>query len=443
MVVFNRHNGTGQPTCPLLIILSINLDTMPVKASNSSNHSCSTAYRGIEYRLLPGTQYKAMLLHGLVGACLFVWNVILKQINSEFKHEDMENPSLSFYSLIKRYPSLRKETGWLSKYSSHIVRYTLKGQAEAWQAFFKGLRDHPTFHNKYKHKSFTAPKSAFTIVDDNIYIQKVGWMKMRRKGGNPYPDAEPIEVTVKKEGRYWKMSVLYKVNLPEQVDDGKAIGIDLNTYNIAYSSSDGERGMCSLPDLTDKEIRIRRYQRKLARQQKGSGRFKRTKRKINKWKRKQKNCRVNAAHQNSRALSNKAYTLKREDLKIKNMSKSAKGTIEDPGKNVKAKAGLNRVIQNAGWSRFNFYCDYKFGNVVLVDPKFTSQRCNQCGHTSKKNRKTQSRFQCMSCGHTDHADLNASANILLAFGIGASARGGAFSLETPMSREMDTQTVAV
>ncbi len=121
------------------------------------------------------------------------------------------------------------------------------------------------------------------------------------------------------------------------------------------------------------------------------------------------------------------------------MSKSAKGTVESPGTNVKAKAGLNRVILNAGWSRFNSYCDYKFGNVILVNPKYTSQRCNQCGHTDKVNRKTQSKFKCMA----DHADINGSVNILQASGIGASARGGAFSLETPMSREMDTQKVAV
>ena len=67
------------------------------------------------------------------------------------------------------------------------------------------------------------------------------------------------------------------------------------------------------------------------------------------------------------------------------MSKSAKGTVENPGTNVKAKAGLSRVI---GWGRFNSYCDYKFGNVILVDPEYTSQRCNQCGHTDKVNRKT-------------------------------------------------------
>ncbi len=281
-------------------------------------------------------------------------------------------------------------------------------------------------------------------MDGRISIQKVGWMKFRRKGGNPYPDGEPIGVTVKKDGRYWKMSVIYKVtNLPEKVDDGKEIGIDLNTYNISYSSTDGEQGMLPIPDLTDKEIKIRRYQRKLARQQKGSGRSKDTQKKISKLKRQQRNARKNAAHQHSRRLSNKAYTLKLEDLKIKNMSKSAKGTVENPGTNVKAKAGLNRVILNSGWSRFNTYCDYKFGRVVHVDPKYTSQRCNQCGHTDKGNRKTQSKFRCMACGHADHADINASANGLQASGIGASARGGAFSLETPMSREMDTQKVAV
>ncbi len=418
---------------------------MPVEASNVSKSNGSTAYRGIKYRLCPGTQEKAKLLHGLIGACLFTWNVILKQVNTDYeesKKNGTKPASVSFFSLNYLFTSLRKETKWLSKYSSKIVRYTLKGQADAWQAFFKGTRDHPTFHNKYKHKSFVIPKQAFQIVDNNIHIQKIGWMKFRRRGGNPYPNAEPIEVTVKKEGRYWTMSVIYKVSdLPEREDNGKEMGIDVNTYNISYSSSDGERGMYPLPDLTDKEIKIRRWQRKLARQQKGSCRYKRTKRKINKWKRKQKNCRINTAHQHSRVLSNKAYTLKREDLKIQNMSKSAKGTVENPGKNVKAKAGLNRVILSAGWGRLNTYCDYKFGKIVLVDPKYTSQKCNACGHISKDNRKTQSKFKCVSCGHTDHADLNASANILQASGIGASARGGAFSLETPTSREMDTQTV--
>ncbi len=414
---------------------------MPVQDSNKNEKSSS--YRGVEYRLCPGTQGKAKKLAGLAGACRFVWNTFLDQSNRDYKDEHKDNPELTWPSLSRKYTSFRPTISWLNQYSSNIVRNTLKHQAQAWKEFFKETRDHPTFHNRFQHNSFTATKGLFKIRGNDVYIQKIGWMKFRRKGGDPYPDGEPIEVTVKKDGRYWKMSVIYKVYLPEKVDDGKEIGIDLNTYNISYSSTDGEQGMLPLPDLTDKEIKIRRYQRKLARQKKGSGRSKNTQKKISKWKRQQRNARKNAAHQHSRRLSNKAYTLKREDLKIKNMSKSAKGTVESPGTNVKAKAGLNRVILNSGWSRFNTYCDYKFGRVVTVDPKYTSQRCNQCGHVDKNNRKTQSKFKCVACGHADHADINASANVLQASGIGASARGGAFSLETPMSREMDTQQVAV
>ncbi len=70
---------------------------MPVqKASNSSDQNCS--YRGIEYRLLSGTQWKAHLLSGLCGACKFVWNMILEQINEEVKDQDTENSSTSFYA---------------------------------------------------------------------------------------------------------------------------------------------------------------------------------------------------------------------------------------------------------------------------------------------------------------------------------------------------------
>ena len=118
------------------------------------------------------------------------------------------------------------------------------------------------------------------------------------------------------------------------------------------------------------------------------------------------------------------------------MTASAKGTAENPGKNVNAKAGLNRAMLNASHGRFNQYCDYKFETVVGVDPRYTSQTCNACGHVDKANRQSQCRFKCVSCGHADHADLNASANIL-ASGIGAAGRREAFSLETSMNRQID------
>ena len=396
-------------------------------------------YRGVEYRLLPGSRSNARKLSGIAGACRFVWNHFLAKNKEEYelaKKNGAKKPSTSFFSLGKEFTQLRKEIDWMQEYSFKIVRYTLKYQADAWQGFYKGFRQHPRFHSKYgKRPSFTIPEDV-KIKDGQLLIPRVGWMRIRRKGGNPYPDGKPVKASVKKVGRQWRVSVIYEIDTQERTENGVTVGVDLNTYNVACTHSTGEREMLDIPKPDRKEIRIRRYQRKLARQQKGSNRRRVTKQKIAKWKRKQKNARKNAAHHHSKTLAGRAETLVREDLNIKGMTKSAKGTEEYPGKNVKAKAGLNRVIQNAGWGRFNQYCDYKFRNVVEVDARYTSQRCSVCGHTSKDNRKTQSKFKCVACGHADHADLNASANIL-ASGIGATGRGGAFSLETPMSRQIE------
>ncbi len=404
---------------------------MPVKDSKKNEQSSS--YRGVEYRLCPGTQGKAKKLAGLAGACRFAWNAIFAECQYKaVRDTDQPNPSVSFFSLGKRFIQLRQSTEWLDQYSCAIVRYILKYQADAWNGFFKGQRDCPRFHSRRTHAdSFTAIQGTFKIVDDSVYIQKIGWMKFRRKGGNPYLDREPIEITVKKVGRYWRMSVIYKIPTPEKVLNGITVGVDLNTYNVAWTDTTNEQGMLPMEKPNKKEIRIKRYQRKLAQQQKGSNRSKVTKRKIAKWKR--KHSRKNRDHHNSRILANRAEILVREDLKLKNMTKSAKGTVEDPGKNVKAKSGLNRMMRNASHGRFHTYCAYKFSKVITVDPKYTSQRCSKCGHVAKENRLTQSKFKCVACGY---ADLNASANIL-ASGIGATGRGGAFPLGTPMSRQMD------
>ena len=407
---------------------------MPVEAQ-------SKEYRGIEYRLLPGSRSRAGKLAGIAGACRFVWNVMLAQLNEEYKDKEKKNPSISFFSLGKRFTALRRRVHWLPKYSFSVVRYTLKYQADAWQAFFEGERDRPRFKSRHRiTPSFTIPENV-KIKDGKLFVPKVGWMQMRRNGGNPYPDGKPVEATVKKVGRKWRVSVTYEIDPQEKTDNGIAVGVDLNTYNVAWTDTDRERGMLEIPKLTKSEIRIKRYQRKLARQQKGSQRRRVTKRKIAKWKRKQKNQRMNRDHQNSRALASRAETLVREDLNITRMSKSAKGTKENPGKNVRQKAGLNRVIRESSWGRFNRYCDYKFKKVLKVDPKYTSQRCSVCGYTCKDNRKTQNTFKCMACGHADHADYNASANIL-ASGIGAAGRREAFSLETSMTRQIGTTVAA-
>ena len=104
-----------------------------------------------------------------------------------------------------------------------------------------------------------------------------------------------------------------------------------------------------------------------------------------------------------------------EALKIKNMSASAKGDMENPGKNVKAKAGLNKSILDQGWSAFLRMLGYKQewsgGIFHQVDPKNTSRTCSECNHVSVENRKTQALFKCTDCGYTANADHVAAINI--------------------------------
>ena len=131
--------------------------------------------------------------------------------------------------------------------------------------------------------------------------------------------------------------------------------------------------------------------------------------------------RNNFLHQVSTLLIKNHDLIVIEDLKIKSMSKSAKGTIENPGKNVKAKAGLNRSILNEAWHKFFTYLEYKLklkgGILIKVDPKHTSQTCIQCGHISKDNRKEQEIFKCVKCGYEANADVNAAQNILRRAGL--------------------------
>ena len=105
-----------------------------------------------------------------------------------------------------------------------------------------------------------------------------------------------------------------------------------------------------------------------------------------------------------------------EDLCIKNMTASASGTVAEPGRRVRQKAGLNRAILNQGWGAFDLILTYKMeergGRVVKTGPAFTSQTCSACGVVDARSRKNQAAFECIACGHRDHADVNAAKTIL-------------------------------
>ena len=406
------------------------------------------------------------------------------------------DPSTTWQSMYKRFAMIRggtydrefqaflaspegavyadQDLSWLRDLPSESVRHVLKYLDAAYQVFYQahaaakaegrflprrksdGKPKHfPRRKGRQGHKAdgFTIPAKV-RMDGHRLHIPRLGWVRLERGSNHPYRGCAPKTVRLLKEGTdrhpKWYATVVYAVpvaQLKPPADDGE-LGVDRNVGQA--TDSDGE--VYAQPDTTKLDGNIKRKQRRAAKarersRQSGqplSNRARRVHGQLRKLHRKQRRRRENAAHRHSRKLADTAEAVVLEDLDTQAMTRSAKGTVEQPGTNVKAKSGLNREILASGWGRLERNLEYKAGLVVKVDPAYTSQTCAVCGHVSKENRKTQATFKCTACGHTANADRNAAVNILdrglplirTARGTGASARRGAFGIEpTPTTRE--------
>jgi transposase len=203
--------------------------------------------------------------------------------------------------------------------------------------------------------------------------------------------------------------------------NGEAVGID---RGVAVSAALSTGELLYAPGLTRQEqARRRRLERRLARAKRGSGRRQRAKLALGRLWARETDRRKDWVEKASTDITRRFDLIRVEDLRIRNMTKSAKGTREDPGRQVRQKAGLNRGILRSGWGLLVRRLDQKApGRVEKVNPVFTSQRCSACGQVDAKSRESQARFVCTACGYACHADVNAAINI--AAGHAVTARGG-------------------
>ncbi len=363
------------------------------------------------------------------GACRRVWNealAICKQQWQDYKAGKGPKPSVTFFTLCKLYVQIKRELPWLGELHAATVRYTVKHLAEAYKRFFDAGVDHPDWKRKFKDTpKFTVP-DRIEIKGKKIYIPKIGWARLT--GKNPYAGYQPKQATFKYEAGNWYVSILYEVPDPRPVRPArpvKPVGIDRNVGQVALSTGD----MYELPKLLELDAKLRRLQKQLARQQCKSNGWKRTKLRIQKIYREIRHVIKNWCHQTSRIIADIHDLVIFEDLNIQGMTKSASGSVEKPGKHVAQKRGLNRAILRRGWRRLERYMNYKT-YTEKIDPKYTSQRCHNCGKVRKANRKSQSVYHCKACGVAKNADVNAALNIRdkwlvknTAFGDGASAGG--------------------
>lgn len=372
-----------------------------------------------------------------------------KKKKKDFKPTEKEKP-FSAYDLKKVLPLLKavEETSWLAELDSQILQESVLNFGKTWTRFTKKISGYPRFRNRDQHNGFgRANGNKAKLIDGKRFkLSKVGWVKMYEEP-NPKVSEEtqylidngklelsiPSSYVVSLKANKWWISIRWQV--PKTIilpREGDSVGIDLGVSKWGTTSKGDFIGRSDEIEkkLTNLLKRKDFYYRQLSRRPKqkneegkktsGSNREK-TKRKLAKVWNKIAEIKRNYSHHSSKELSTKFAKIALEELKIQKMVKSAKGTVEEPGKKVKQKTGLNRSINQQNWYQFRSMLEYKMtrngGKVELVDPKNTSRMCSECGHVDEKNRKTQSEFKCLNCGHEENADLNAARNIhRIAFG---------------------------
>lgn len=389
-----------------------------------------------------------------MGNCRKVWNLFLHQLNEDYydyktcqvltnmngglkdalKYEF--NHHFDPYSdLSKQLPILKKELKYLTLTSSTILQIQTKTLADSIKKYRKGECGAIEFKKKFNSNSFSCNFGIKVDLENNrVYIPKLGYIRYRNSS-NREIKGKVINVTVSKELEKFYISIQTKRTLSQVnpldlglTPENNMIGIDMGVKNF-ITLSDGkyvefefqgkilDSRNLNCASIYQKEYnKLGKLQKSFAKKIKHSNNWIKFKKKISKQNKHIKDLRLDFLHKLSTALVNKFPYIAVEQLKIKNMSKSAKGTIEQPGRKVKQKKGLNRSISRQGWGMFFGFIRYKlkyiYGTILVdVNPKNTSRKCNICGYTNKKNRKSQSEFVCISCKHTANADENASNNI--------------------------------
>ena len=329
---------------------------------------------------------------------------------------------------------------WLAAGSQTVQQQALRDLDRAWQSFFAGTHWRPTWRKHGVHEGFrVVGPQARRVRQDNgkwssVLVPKVGWVRFRRS--RPLPDWKSYRVTRDRAGR-WHVAF---AAIPDPIPGpgtGEIVGVDRGVA-VAVALSTGE--MSSPTGLRPKEVeRLRRLQRRLARAQRGSGRRAGVKTAIARLRARETGRRKDWVEKTSTDLTRRFDVIRVEDLRVAAMTRSARGTVDNPGRNVVQKAGLNRGILAAGWTQLVERLGHKApGRVEKINPAFTSQTCNRCMHVAAASRESQTRFHCVKCGHRDNADVNAARNIArgpTAGGRSVAARGDMVALGRSVKRE--------
>ncbi|WP_286740477.1 RNA-guided endonuclease InsQ/TnpB family protein [Psychrobacter sp. UBA3068] len=412
--------------------------------------------KAYKFRLEPNAEQE-IILNNLVGSARFVWNQMLAISFEIFAKNEFINAT----NLVNKIIGLKNnpDFAFLKTHANAVsLQQKVRDLAAAWSRFFD-----PKVHARLKENKNKPRKPKFFKLADGTEIQHrplmpqfkrkadgcdsirlVQFDKYCRIEGNrvklpngiglvKFRKSQDIigtikNVTISKKSGHWYVSFGTERELTENPrhPSKSAIGLDMGITKL-LTTSNGET-IKPKNSFKANQLKLAKLQRQLSRKVLFSQNWKKQKHKIQKLHHHIANIRHDYLHKITTSISKNHAMIACEDLKVANMSTSASGTTAQKGRNVKAKSGLNRAILDQGWGIMIDMLEYKQqwqgGLLIKVNPRYTSQTCSQCQHIAKENRQTQSKFECVKCGHKANADINAARNILSAGHAVLSAEGG-------------------
>ncbi|MCC8458130.1 RNA-guided endonuclease TnpB family protein [Photorhabdus aegyptia] len=402
--------------------------------------------KAYKFRLRP-TVAQSQRLRQLCGCARFVWNYGLAETQRILASGGKLPSSFELNRMLTVWKGMPEHTFLQAAYTDNLQQ-KLKDLHGAWQRCFdkKLTAKAPVFKRKNDGRDsvrFVNFEKYCRLESRRVKLPAgLGWMKFR-----PSRDisGKIKNATISQQAGHWYISFQVEIDVPEpQHPSTSIVGLDVGVAKLA-TLSDGTI-FEPVNSFKTRQRKLARLQRQLSRKIKFSANWQKQKRKIQRLHAHIGNIRRDYLHKTTTKISKNHAMIVIEDLKVSHMSKSAKGTAEQPGRHVRAKSGLNRSILAQGWYEMRRQLEYKQrwrgGRVLAVPPAYTSQRCSCCGYIAKENRRSQSQFACQVCGYTANADVNGARNILAA-GHAVLACGGRVRSGRPLKQEPDTEQSAV
>ena len=326
--------------------------------------------------------------------------------------------SISLYSQYRELTAIRAGDAFWGSMSIQVGRGVLSRADRARQAFYRRVKagetpGYPRFKSSRRwHTIELANVTPSMVKPRGSYcaIRIKGLPEIRLRKGLNLPEDVPKALTITLRGRRLFVNLTYEGELATLPESEAAVGVDMGVSDRLALSNGEHVGRRRKPNA-----KLRRAQRRLSTCKKGSHRWRKRRAVLANQQHRERIRNRNECHRITTDLVRRFGLIAVEDLAIKNMTRSAAGTLENPGTGVAQKRGLNRSISEQTWGMIRHQLTYKAGwagrEMVVVDPRFTSQRCSGCGTVSAEHRQRK-RYNCAECGMTEDADVNAARNVL-------------------------------